>query len=513
MGMKIVVALAGAALASLSNGCWAYGQEGHSIVAEIAQRRLEPAAQAAVNTLLGASMASVASWADDVKFPGTPHPESYNWHFVDIPLLDDTYQPERDCKQTAKGDCIVAELDRLRTQLACAPTADQRREALKFAIHFLGDIHQPLHTVLEKIGANAQKVSGVIHGTACSAAGCEFDSTKDSSVNLHFLWDTGLIRATVYDWGAYVDKLDGPKGILKTDAGLLQRGKSLDPMQWALETHLVAQQVWPVKVPSDPSNAVFTVDDAYYAKVLPLLDQELAVAGLRLAGFLNEAYSGAACAVAPKSNLGDLKAELADYYTQPVESGSTRYELAQAEVGREAAQYLVARVAEHQVAKPALVLDIDETSLNNLEQMRLNDFGYIALGPCTLKASYACSAEDWDKSMRATAIKSTLALYRTAMAQGVAVFFVTGRRDAGAERSNTVLNLKKVGYTGYKALYLRPQGTAGGASVSEYKSTTRAAIEADGYHIIANVGDQPSDLAGGHADRGFLMPNPAYRIP
>ena len=74
-------------------------------------------------------------------------------------------------------------------------------------------------------------------------------------------------------------------------------------------------------------------------------------------------------------------------------------------------------------------------------------------------------------------------------------------------------NLAKVGFVGYKHLYLRPVGADGGASVTEYKSAMRARIEAEGYHIVVNMGDQPSDLAGGHADRGFQMPNPFYRIP
>jgi len=52
-----------------------------------------------------------------------------------------------------------------------------------------------------------------------------------------------------------------------------------------------------------------------------------------------------------------------------------------------------------------------------------------------------------------------------------------------------------------------------GAEAADYKAAERAKIEAQGYTIIANVGDQPSDLAGGHALRGFLLPNPFYRIP
>jgi nuclease S1 len=100
------VALGGQALA--------WGQEGHSIIAEIAQRRLSPEAARSVEQLLGRghSLASVASWADDVR---DVRPETSDWHFVDMPLAVRKYNPSRDCAKDPKsGFCIVAELDALR---------------------------------------------------------------------------------------------------------------------------------------------------------------------------------------------------------------------------------------------------------------------------------------------------------------------------------------------------------------------------------------------------------------
>ena len=130
----------------------AWGQEGHSIIGEVAQHRLTPQAAAAVSRLLGQgrSLASVSSWADDVR---DQRPETYNWHFVDIALAEDRYKPERDCQPSEKGDCIVAALERLTKDLRCAPTDDQKRDALRYAVHFVGDIHQPLHTVDAARGA------------------------------------------------------------------------------------------------------------------------------------------------------------------------------------------------------------------------------------------------------------------------------------------------------------------------------------------------------------------------
>src|SRR6185295_3634404 len=101
----------------------AWGQEGHAIVAEIAQRRLSDEARAAVASIFRtvspvltyASLASFASWPDDYR---PHHLETTNWHFVDIPLAENTYDPARDCKPDDKfGDCIIAELARLKDEL------------------------------------------------------------------------------------------------------------------------------------------------------------------------------------------------------------------------------------------------------------------------------------------------------------------------------------------------------------------------------------------------------------
>ena len=103
-----------------------------------------------------------------------------------------------------------------------------------------------------------------------------------------------------------------------------------------------------------------------------------------------------------------------------------------------------------------------------------------------------------------------MALVETAREQGVAVFFITGRPES--QREATERNLRTTGYDGFAGLAMVADGQRF-ASAADFKAPRRAAIEADGYTIIANVGDQPSDLAGGHAERAFLLPNPFYRIP
>ena len=262
----------------------AWGAEGHSIVAEIAQRRLDPAASAGVTAALGpqVSLASIASWADGQR---AEHPQTGNWHFVDIPLASEHYDAQRDCApDPARGDCIVRALERLRTQVACAATLPERRDALRYAVHFVGDLHQPLHTVGEKMGGNQFAVHGSIQGRTCRHH-CELGP---DSANLHALWDTTLIRRTVWDWGAYVTRLED--GLLQS-ATLRAQAVAGGPEQWALQTHAVARAVWNDTVlPADG-----TLGEAYYETVLPLLDQQLALAGLRLAAFLNAAYAPGAC--------------------------------------------------------------------------------------------------------------------------------------------------------------------------------------------------------------------------
>jgi predicted secreted acid phosphatase len=213
------------------------------------------------------------------------------------------------------------------------------------------------------------------------------------------------------------------------------------------------------------------------------------------------AQAPAAIEVHQPANLGDLKPELRRYH----DSGDYARDLAA--VAGAAQAYVEERAG--QVARPALVLDIDETSLSNWPQMIANDFGYIRAGACSLPKG-PCGSHAWELSARAAAIAPTLRLFNAARAKGVAVFFITGRDET--ERAATARNLRRAGYRGWAGLVLRPAGSTT-PSAADYKAPQRARIEAQGFTIIANMGDQPSDLAGGHAERGFLLPNPFYRIP
>ena len=258
---------------------WAWGQEGHSIIAEIAQRRLSPKAAGQVELVLGRghSLASVASWADDVR---GARPETYNLHFVGIPVAESSFEADKHCHPSPKGDCIVAELDRLKTLLNCAPTAEGRRDALRFAVHFLGDVHQPMHTVDEARGGNDIKVSVEIGGQICTG---KCIPRKQEGANLHSVWDSTLINQSFWNWGAYVEYLETQwlPGKEHLSSGT--------PLDWAVQTHAAVQAVWNL-TPTD-----LKLTDSYYKQVRPTLDQQLALGGIRLAHFLNEAYSLGQC--------------------------------------------------------------------------------------------------------------------------------------------------------------------------------------------------------------------------
>jgi predicted secreted acid phosphatase len=203
----------------------------------------------------------------------------------------------------------------------------------------------------------------------------------------------------------------------------------------------------------------------------------------------------------PLPNLGDLKQQITEY------KRSGAYDRDVAAVLKKAQAYVERRAPA--VHMPALVLDIDETSLSNWPRIEANDYGGSIDGPCNLPAG-PCGLISWEMSAKAEAIAPTLALFNAAKAKGVTVFFITGRDER--LRAATEMNLHMAGYEGWTQLIMRPAGTST-PSASDFKAPERAKIAARGFTIIANVGDQPSDLKGGYAERTFLVPDPFYRIP
>ena len=141
------------------------------------------------------------------------------------------------------------------------------------------------------------------------------------------------------------------------------------------------------------------------------------------------------------------------------------------------------------------MLDIDETSVFNAPCLEPVDWGLSGLAICAVNGEGMATP--------------VLSLYKYARKKGVEVVMITGRPQALA--GVTTRLLKRLGYSSGFQLVLRP-ATDTRDSVIPYKSAARATVERHGYTILANVGDQRSDLAGGHSLRRYKLPNPVYLI-
>jgi hypothetical protein len=244
--------------ADLSHPVWY--DEGHRLVARLAETRLTPRAAEAVRDLLGGqSLADASVWADQIR--GLRR-DTAPLHFVNIPLASDTYLPARDCPG---GRCIIAAIERDERVLADASApAARRAEALRFLIHLIGDLHQPLHVAdAGDRGGNDRPVTFL--GT---------------SRNLHQVWDGELIQASGMDEPQYYDHLRLMMGSF--DLSALERGSVAD---WAMEGHRIAAE-HAYRIP--PGS---TLDQRYVETNLPLVDRSLIAAGVRLARVLNVALA------------------------------------------------------------------------------------------------------------------------------------------------------------------------------------------------------------------------------
>jgi hypothetical protein len=248
-----------------SGSALAWGQEGHRVVALIAERHLTPVAQTEVARLLaieGASgMAAVASWADDFR---STHRKTAPWHFVDVPLAASGCDHTRDCPH---NQCVVAKTNEFAAVLADRSARDRKRAlALKFLIHLVADLHQPLHAA-DRHDRGGNEVQVLYRGYW---------------TNLHHLWDVELVLA---DGGAngtaLAQRLDhdiGPAEMARLSAGT--------PIAWANHSHAQAVSV---AYGALPENSDEDLAGAYTEAALPVVEAQLSKAGLRLAALLNAA--------------------------------------------------------------------------------------------------------------------------------------------------------------------------------------------------------------------------------
>lgn len=252
------------ALTFVSTDALAWGAQGHRLVARVAESRLTPATRAEVARLLAAeptpSLAAIAPWADELraKDPGLGR-RSARWHYINMGEDDCQYLPATQC---SKGNCVVEALKAQTAILGDRSRSDSdRAQALKFVVHFVGDIHQPMHA-----------------GYGHDKGGNDFQVQYNGrGTNLHSLWDSGMLNTRKLDDDAYAARLNKlPKPKFGKRANI-----AADVVSWAEASCriAVAPGVYPHKR---------TLSPAYTDTYLPVAERELRLAGERLAVLLND---------------------------------------------------------------------------------------------------------------------------------------------------------------------------------------------------------------------------------
>jgi hypothetical protein len=290
-----------------------WGCEGHEIVALIALKHLQPQIVNQVNAILNASpisatlkrycrtsglpaIADVATWADDIR---SDQPETGPYHFVDIPLTAtrDKYDINQVCQQT----CVVDVIGKFAQQLKTTADPKLRADALRFLIHFVGDIHQPLHDE-----SNGDRGGNCVAVEYEEEVPRETNSQRDDYYpNLHAVWDTDIVQGmlaehdmTLEQFADFLDRRYQPR---------LLRWNSGQPIDWAWEGHdaaVTAYRALPVNIPHDTNAQVNSCADnnhighrmadlhielgeRYDNVCRPIVEEQLTKAGIRLAALLN----------------------------------------------------------------------------------------------------------------------------------------------------------------------------------------------------------------------------------
>ena len=235
-----------------SSCVFAWGGEGHQVVAALAQTQLSAPTQAYVHRLLslepGATMVSLSTWADEHRMPVTSP-----WHYVNFPRNSCIYDAKRDCPN---GQCVVAAIDQQLSILASKASDERKLKALAYLIHFVADVHQPLHAgYLDDKGGNAYQLQAFMRGS-----------------NLHALWDTGLIKHLNQDTASLALSL---------------AHTPLDAIADDLNAAHAAQESCRI-VGSPGFYPQRRVGSEYIDKFTPVAKQRLALAAARLARMLNQ---------------------------------------------------------------------------------------------------------------------------------------------------------------------------------------------------------------------------------
>eukprot|EP01101_Sappina_pedata_P004281 TRINITY_DN1789_c0_g1_i4.p1 TRINITY_DN1789_c0_g1~~TRINITY_DN1789_c0_g1_i4.p1 ORF type:complete len:314 (-),score=110.46 TRINITY_DN1789_c0_g1_i4:68-886(-) len=265
-----------------------WGVDGHSVTAQIAQEFLNQGAQAQVDYILAnvsGQMDQVSSWADHVD-----HMQGYEWtgppHYIDTADWQCYYNPLTDCPDQM---CVAGAIYNYTDKLASPNTDNNTKEyAIRFVIHFHGDIHQPLHVAF-KSNRGGNSINGYY---------------DNQSTELHAVWDDSLIYTRLQDQFGnnlekYVQYLIGLiKGEWKAQATSWSQCAPLTngevplvcPDAWANETAAYACSNAYVDQNGNVIDPGFSLGDDYYNFNKDIIDLQLAKGGVRLASTLNKMW-------------------------------------------------------------------------------------------------------------------------------------------------------------------------------------------------------------------------------
>ena len=242
----------------------AWGRIGHRVTAGMAQDRLTLAALAAVRDILGpgVSLADASTWADGQR----EIEESYRWHFVNVPISADRY----DSRYCSPKGCVVSKIEDCRRILQ-DPEAGrtQKQQTLKFLIHLIGDLHQPLH-----VGDNHDQGGNLLQ--------VQFFGMGS---NLHRLWDSQVIERHTKNekvWLWDFDFVANPKMVSEWSKGT--------PADWATESLRIAREAYCMPGSNKVMRSGIRLGDEYYRFALPVIRTQLAKAGIRIAFVLNTIF-------------------------------------------------------------------------------------------------------------------------------------------------------------------------------------------------------------------------------
>ncbi|MET0635403.1 MAG: S1/P1 nuclease [Chitinophagaceae bacterium] len=246
----------------VTQSVFSWGLTGHRVVAKIAQEHLSKKARKEVEKLIGhQSLAWWANWADFIKSDSTNKSKD-PWHYVDLPghMQKDSFLT---ALRALPGKNLYTQIMEMKRELADKSLpVEQRRIALYWMIHLVGDLSQPLH-----VGRTADEGGNKI-----------VVYWFGQKTNLHSLWDTRFIESQVFSFTEYASELDV---ISDGERQQLVAG-SLD--DWFYDSHEVSDRIY------DATPDESKLGYQYNYEFKGVLDQQLLKGGLRLAKILNEAF-------------------------------------------------------------------------------------------------------------------------------------------------------------------------------------------------------------------------------